>query len=873
MSIVEIDGLSAADLQTLSQLPTIKSILGRLKLVAGNFPTGFQAEAITVNQLIEVFKSAIQTPVDNLADIAYPTLAEALTHMEDLPKGTVILITNDGENNGLYLSDGATLNKTEYDAIVLSDVFSDIQTIMDVVNGVANTKAVSRLGRDYWTLATLDALIENGLLKIENLQDAIDIAAAAGAGANGWTASLVVDASGINQQQINDKNKNSLFRVNGKAVGLVPFSNISATLSNFLNSNDVKEIYLDGEYILQDQIVVSAGVSPKKIFCSDSTILKPMVTGNLPLFDLYSSVEFYNATFDYQNGNCFTTLRYRPNCGLVKLRDIKIKNIKDMVSSYGTTIFSISTEGNKLDIDGISFENCLKLGNGNITDSAGSLNGVYYFGTTGLIRGEIKNIYAKDFHNINASSQIIIEDTAVVYIATGGTYIPLTVENVIGDEFGKRLVKIQASGLSINNLRGTSTVGDSLSVVGILSEPASFISYGNTVNGVYARGNISYAFADSGVGTYASNLDIDLFGSNALNDGDSHFGAYFGGQASSNTLKNSKIKAKRPIGIYPGLVTDSIQDLQLIDLDLELKDNGSIFINIPGNQSTNLGSIKRLYAKLKLRSSSTRTTNSMLISTFGVDKGYSDFNFDVEFIDKSSSSNSTQALVGTLYFVKNLNINAKFIADSGLAPNQIGDLATINNSSNVFVHINSEQKFNRGIVAVANNGFKVSKDFKLGECAIGQVVAAGSGTKYEVPDSVLLYNGLTEPREILRGYGTTAQRPLNAAVGFNYFDTTIAKQIFLKSVSPQVWVEGYAQVPATAPYDPPSLAAGATQSTVVSLTGAAIGQPAVVAFSQPLQATRMWAEVTAANTVTVYHNNPTAAAVDVASGTLSVKLV
>ena len=152
MSIVEVDGLSAADLQTLSQLPTLKSILGIVKLVAGNFPSGFQAEAITVDQLIEVFKSVIQTPINNLADTAYPTLAEALTHIDDLPSGKLVLITNNGANNGLYLSDGITLVKTDYDAIVLSDVFKDIQTITDVVKLNETTDVTSQYGDVFYTL-------------------------------------------------------------------------------------------------------------------------------------------------------------------------------------------------------------------------------------------------------------------------------------------------------------------------------------------------------------------------------------------------------------------------------------------------------------------------------------------------------------------------------------------------------------------------------------------------------------------------------------------------------------------------------------------------------------------------------------------------
>ena len=585
---------------------------------------------------------------------------------------------------------------------------------------------------------------------------------------------------------VKEPNANSIFRINGKALGLVPFVDISSALSSFLNSNDVKEIYLDGEYILQNKIVVSTGVSPKKIFCSDSTILKPTYSGALPLFDLYSSVEFHNATFDYQNGNCFTTLRYRPSCGLVKLRDVKIKNIKDMINSYGTIIFSISTEGNKLDIDGISFENCLKLGNGTITDSAGSLNGVYYFGTTGLIRGEIKNIYAKNFHNIDASSKIMFEDTAVVYIATGGVYAQLTVENVIGDEFGKRLVKAQCSGVTFKNIRGTSTTGDSLSVIGILSD-VGFTAVGNIVSGVYARGNMDYAYTDSGVDTKADNLDIDLYGDTTLTGGPFHFGAYYAPAARRCRLQNAKIKSRRPIGINP--TTDIIEDLNFDDVDLELTDVGNVFIDIPGNASITNGAIKRLTAKLTLRTSATRTVAPMMINTFAADKGYSDFNFDVEFIDNSSASNTTQATLGNMLYIKNLNVKAKFISASGLAPSQTGDLATINNSSNVFIHVDSEQKFNRGIIAVANTGFKVSKEFRLGSCAIGQVVATGVGTKYDVPDHISLFNSLTSVNEVLRGFGTTTQRPANATIGFRYFDTTLNKPIFLKTQSPNVWVD------------------------------------------------------------------------------------
>ena len=74
-------------------------------------------------------------------------------------------------------------------------------------------------------------------------------------------------------------------------------------------------------------------------------------------------------------------------------------------------------------------------------------------------------------------------------------------------------------------------------------------------------------------------------------------------------------------------------------------------------------------------------------------------------------------------------------------------------------------------------------------------------------------------------------------------------------------------------YDPPSLVTATQQSTTVTLTGAKLGDNINVSFDKLLSGTRLWGEVTSANTVTVYHRNDTGAVVDVASGTLTVKLV
>jgi hypothetical protein len=76
----------------------------------------------------------------------------------------------------------------------------------------------------------------------------------------------------------------------------------------------------------------------------------------------------------------------------------------------------------------------------------------------------------------------------------------------------------------------------------------------------------------------------------------------------------------------------------------------------------------------------------------------------------------------------------------------------------------------------------------------------------------------------------------------------------------------------SATYDPPSLAAGAGVTTTVPVAGAALGDFARAAFSLDLAGLQLTAWVSAADTVSVRFQNGTAAAIDLASGTLRAKV-
>lgn len=77
---------------------------------------------------------------------------------------------------------------------------------------------------------------------------------------------------------------------------------------------------------------------------------------------------------------------------------------------------------------------------------------------------------------------------------------------------------------------------------------------------------------------------------------------------------------------------------------------------------------------------------------------------------------------------------------------------------------------------------------------------------------------------------------------------------------------------ASATYDPPSLAAGTGVTTTVGVTGAAMGNYVTVGFSLDLQGITVTGYVSTTNTVAVRFQNGTAGTIDLASGTLNVRV-
>lgn len=123
--------------------------------------------------------------------------------------------------------------------------------------------------------------------------------------------------------------------------------------------------------------------------------------------------------------------------------------------------------------------------------------------------------------------------------------------------------------------------------------------------------------------------------------------------------------------------------------------------------------------------------------------------------------------------------------------------------------------------------------------------------------------------------GTTADRPTKLLwLGRRYFDTTLGKPIYVKSVNPTVWVDGAGGIDAAFTYDPGSLADGAGETSgAITVTGAAFNDFVLVAAPYDLAGVIATAYVSAADTVRIRVQNETGGVVDLASGSWKLRVL
>lgn len=554
----------------------------------------------------------------------------------------------------------------------------------------------------------------------------------------------------------------------------------TANISRMLNSNYSNIIIPEGIYKITNLISVPSG-APKKITGMGNVVFSISLPLNVNLFDFFINIEFENMTFDFNGGNVKNGLQYQKNVGEINLKNIRIKNVKDMADTVSTVLVNISTIGNSLKLNGVHFENILKKGNGNVADGGGSLNGIYISGSSATenvnIRGTINNVSFKRFHNIDVNSNIIFEDTAGIYILTSENddLNSVKISNIEGYNFGKRLIKLHTSNIEIDTVFGYSDTNDALSIIGLNNAQGLGEKKNIQIKNITARGLMSSAIASDVDSTTIENVDIKTTRPIMTGNGSYAFGI----QLSGSHTKLSKLRLDTGYGIFIKKTTGKIKNLQIKDT-LIIKNSTSVgaAINLDlGSDGIDGLILKDVTIDV---TDSTYTGNLMeFAKTTGVANSVSN-NFKIS--NLTILANANVAISGAYFkYVQDIVFeNFTYINNSGTSHYRafrmdeckdvkIKNINVTGLSSSVCTMVNTTNvDIDNFLVPSATINLGLTNTFPVKMKNIDR-------TKLVLNDAVSK-DGISYPVEYKTG--TTAQRPTVPIQWEMYFDTTLGKPIW-----------------------------------------------------------------------------------------------
>lgn len=561
------------------------------------------------------------------------------------------------------------------------------------------------------------------------------------------------------------------------AVGDGVADDTAAIVAALATGKDVK--LTDGTYKLAPTAVQTiANQGYQRLYGEGNVTLSVNLASSINMFLFNGPVALENLTIDFNEGPAQYPFRWAANAGLIQIKNIRLKDLKDTDSTTGSITFFIVPTGNTFDIEDVSASSMLKRGNGTITDGAGSYNVIYVGGGSGSTQGSIRNVFVNEIHNINSSDQIIYEDTAGIYVITDASdqNNRIEISNVHGYNFGKRLLKIHASNVAISNVTGYSIEGDSLGVIGFINAQGLGEKYGNTVESARAYGLMEYAFSSDAPGTIWRNLWSSVQPGTKAGMSDGSTSLFINGD--NTCVDGFWSDSQRDIGVGSSAAIVKNTSLKNITLVLNsTKNPGSTIYNIFGTLGFDGLVIDGLYA----------TVNSD--ASFGAPVYLYDYlngttikgeNLTIKnVVIQTAGPLNSQGII--LRFIDNASgQSVKYINTSGLSHFRIFDVTS---SSNVNID---------DVMIEGTNQIGVLLNGCTGRNTVGRVYnpSASIAAVYNLNSSDVWVYGCDQtkvsgdttatPQSSKQTSGTTANRPTTGLVtGFSqHFDTTLGKPIW-----------------------------------------------------------------------------------------------
>lgn len=229
--------------------------------------------------------------------------------------------------------------------------------------------------------------------------------------------------------------------------------------------------------------------------------------------------EFSGITFDFHNHACrnvifVTKIGEKSFFKDITIRNIDIRHIPLSEYTFIQGLTVIADRKSNLSIANISAENFKSMANNIVGDTSGNISALYIYVNKDIPANiEIFDCSFRELHNYNTSGSIVLEDTNGIYVHETIPYSVLSkvyINNITGENFGKRLIKADAGNITVSNIYAKSKYYDTLSAISLNNYDNQYRDA--TIKNVFFSGTTKYvvgsAIADTKIQNIVSEITV-----------------------------------------------------------------------------------------------------------------------------------------------------------------------------------------------------------------------------------------------------------------------------------------------------------------------------------------------------------------------------
>lgn len=235
--------------------------------------------------------------------------------------------------------------------------------------------------------------------------------------------------------------------------------------------------------------------------------------------DAFYPIEYLGGISFVFNGNaCRSAINIRNTATKSELANLSFEGIDIQGYPFQPHTYIIGlnvkvSDDSDIKIYNISANSLYSTANRIIGDSCGNVSALYVSGDAGICSTlELYDCNFSDIHNYDEKGNIILEDTNGIYISFKSpvhTNTTVHIHNIIGVDYGKRLIKTDCSNLLIENIRASSKYYDTLSAISI-NDGDGKVYYNVVIDKVHFTGTTQYVIGSSVPDTRISNVISDI---------------------------------------------------------------------------------------------------------------------------------------------------------------------------------------------------------------------------------------------------------------------------------------------------------------------------------------------------------------------------